>query len=649
MKVKYVLILLILVLIPIKVYAVDNVNYKITDLYIDAYIEDNGNMKVSELFILNGSFNGYERDILYKNNTREFKGENTDFIESNIYNASGISNIKIYNVNIIGNIDFNLINKINKEFTKVNSASLGDSYKYIEYSINNGIKFKMYQESLDGYKGFLITYTLNDVVVIHNDVAEMYWTFVGTSFDDFIDNVEIRVHLPNATSDLRVWAHGPLTGDVKKYDNKEMRLTISSLNSYNAIDGRMIFDKNLVPLAKKYSNVNALDRIVEVETNFANYSNQIRDEARLEQERLKQEKQDKYTPFIYGSIFLWFIGLILLIIYTYIKHDKEYKRVFEIDYYREIPSDYPPEVLDYLINRKITNNSLTASLLEIIRKKGLLVEKILGTKKDYKFINPKNKPKEALTDNEIYIKDWFINDIGNGVEVTNKDIEITSKSLSSSQDFMKSYNSWKNKALKKGLKEDFFEDKTSIKILSIIYTLLIFIPIIIGFSIELFIGIIFIPIVLVALVYFITYTKRTTHGNQDYIKWMAFKKFLKDFGRFSDKELPEIYLWEKYLVYATILGVANKVEAAMKIKISELSDKEMMSDFTFLYLYHLGFNHNFTNTIDKAVSNTISSSMSTIASSNNSSGSGFGGGFSSGGGSFGGGGFGGGGGGGRGF
>ena len=42
------------------------------------------------------------------------------------------------------------------------------------------------------------------------------------------------------------------------------------------------------------------------------------------------------------------------------------------------------------------------------------------------------------------------------------------------------------------------------------------------------------------LIYPFTITKRTLKGNDHYYKWKAFKRFLLDFGRFNEKELPEI-------------------------------------------------------------------------------------------------------------
>ena len=136
--------------------------------------------------------------------------------------------------------------------------------------------------------------------------------------------------------------------------------------------------------------------------------------------------------------------------------------------------------------------------------------------------------------------------------------------------------------------------------------------------------------------------KRTKKGNEDYVRWLAFKRFLEDFGRFDIKELPEIKLWERYLVYATIFGLADQVEKAMNVKIAEFSPDMVGAYYPTWVDFHIA--HMVSSSVHHSIaSNYTAISNSAIASSTHSSGSGFGGGGSLGGG------FGGGGGGGRGF
>lgn len=107
-------------------------------------------------------------------------------------------------------------------------------------------------------------------------------------------------------------------------------------------------------------------------------------------------------------------------------------------------------------------------------------------------------------------------------------------------------------------------------------------------------------------------------------KWSGLKKFMQDFSMLDKREVPELILWEKYLVYATAFGVAEKVIKQLKVRFPELQDETYMrNNFTYMYIAcNHTTNFNFINSINSS----IGSSM------NYSSGSGSGGGFSGGGG-----------------
>ena len=64
---KKIIICILFLLFPITVYA-SNVDYDIENFLIEAEVLEDGNMKVRELIVLDGTFNGYIRDIVYKNN-----------------------------------------------------------------------------------------------------------------------------------------------------------------------------------------------------------------------------------------------------------------------------------------------------------------------------------------------------------------------------------------------------------------------------------------------------------------------------------------------------------------------------------------------------------------------------------------------------
>ena len=92
----------------------------------------------------------------------------------------------------------------------------------------------------------------------------------------------------------------------------------------------------------------------------------------------------------------------------------------------------------------------------------------------------------------------------------------------------------------------------------------------------------------------------------------------------DEREVPELVLWEKYLVYATAFGIAEKVLKQLKVKYPELADDNYLDDrMNVIYI----MSH---TDISKSISAPISRSV--LAGTSYSSGSGGGGGFSGGGG-----------------
>lgn len=53
----------------------------------------------------------------------------------------------------------------------------------------------------------------------------------------------------------------------------------------------------------------------------------------------------------------------------------------------------------------------------------------------------------------------------------------------------------------------------------------------------------------------------------------------------DDKTVPELILWEKYLVYATAFGIADKVLEQLKVVYPQITDTDYMSSHGYTYMY----------------------------------------------------------------
>lgn len=638
---KKILVLIISLFSFISVnYAVSNVNYKIDDYIVDSRIDISGNMVVREVIKVKGSFNGYIRDLKYKNsNNKVFDKSIDSFYGSSIYDASNIEVRKVGTINYDKELDFNVFDQSVNKFTMNDSCTVNKGC-YEKSDITDGVSLKMYNETNNSSTYFYIEYLLGNVVVIHEDIAEVYFNFVGDMFDDDINKYKLRVVLPDKTKELvRVWAHGPLNGNVSPIKDENGYyyggyLEINDLYSNTPVDMRLTFDKNLIlvdhPYLKK-SEVLALDKILEVENLRADKANKEREKAKF----------FMYGSYALGSVYL--VLLVLLFVYIYIKYDKELKTNFDMEYNREFINDYDVTNIEYLFDKKITEKAFSTSILNLIYKKNIKIEQI--DKKDYKLIKVNT---DNVSESEEYLMKMIFDNIGNKEYVLLSQIKKYAKEIhGTTSEFLTSFTTWQNKVTSESIKNNFYESNTKIKVLGVLFSLvgyLVFYVMVRFNGFNLFSIIIFIC-ALVFMIYVLIFNKRTKRGAEDYQKWKAFKRFLEDFGRFDEKELPEIVLWERYLVYANIFGIADKVGKTMKIKFNEINTNNQYSngDLLFDYMMWNNLNHSINNTVRSSVSTARTVVNEAIAKSSSSSGGGFGGGFSSGGG------FGGGGGGGRGF
>lgn len=136
-----------------------------------------------------------------------------------------------------------------------------------------------------------------------------------------------------------------------------------------------------------------------------------------------------------------------------------------------------------------------------------------------------------------------------------------------------------------------------------------------------------IPFILTIGIQFIVFIRLATKtnvltqkGTDENAKWKGLKKYMEDFSMLDKREIPEIVIWEKFLVYATVFGIADKVLKQLKIVYPNITEQMNVNTYGYMYLM---MNTNFSNSFSHAITNSMSSAYSSA--------SGGGGGFSGGG------------------
>lgn len=500
----------------------------------------------------------------------------------------------------------------------------------------------------DEVRTFDVTYRVINAVKIHSDTAELYRKFVGEANSNKIAKVQVNLKLPAGTEqykqgeEIRIWGHGPLTGEVNFAGPDTVVWAVNNLPANTFLEGRVVMPPALFSAApaEAYTKQPALAAILAEEASWAEKANR---------QRLWAKAEYAGGAGVIGGAL---VGIILL----WRRFGRSHKTAFEGDYYRDLPAVYSPAELSVLWNFKaIQARDITATILDLARRKFLYLEeatlevpKLLGSKEvttyRLKFLSAPEpaalrKPEEAVVQpQEQQLLDLLRKDIGEGQEqIYLTDIEKYAKD--NGEKFYKFWKEWTSGLVAQGEKLKFFEDKGKMPLLSILGGVgLIILGSILAAVMTVVLGFALIIAGVFLLIIPPLFKRRSVSGQEDYVRWRAFKKFLEHFSEMERHEIPSLIIWEHYLVFAVTLGVAKEVIKQLELVFPNMQD----GDYHFGYGWMTYGTYRGIDTLNDSfenIGNSFQHALQTAekAVSKASSGSGDGGGFSGGGGGGGGG------------
>ncbi len=450
-----------------------------------------------------------------------------------------------------------------------------------------------------GYHNYEVVYTISNFVKSATDADIIYWQLFPYDFSAAPGNVKIKISGPYVYPDtLDVWGYGMYGAPCYVKDGA----------IYMTSDGRIGSSEYLTLLAKfpkgTFSTMSQLDH------DFDHYLNMANEGAEV----YKGDELDK-TSLIFALITVLFqIGVWLIVIiaiaksttknninYTFGEKGNKLPKDKDINNFRDIPCNKDIYrafwVADTYKLNKNKNDFLGVLLLKWVKNGNVLIETIddKGFFKDKKqdvitFV----KEPENINEHEKNLYRYMLEASGDGKlekdefkkwckKHYSKILGITDKMLKYERDEL--------------IKEHSVVDQVTDK------------------------GLVF------------KYQKHTylvrDNMYDEAIQMKGLKKFLNEFSQIDKKEPIEVHMWDEYLMYAQIFGIADKVMERFKKLYPEIMDE--MQNYNFDYGTFV-----FINSIS-----TTGVSAASAARSAAQSYSGGGGGFSSGGGgggSFGGGG-----------
>ena len=139
------------------------------------------------------------------------------------------------------------------------------------------VRVEIYHRSENVLREIRIAYTVENAVILHDDIAEFRWDLTSASETSYTGAVSAQISLPRAVeeSELRAWAHGPLNGVIEKNGGTGVGLHAEDVPDYTVVDVRLAMPRALFSGSHAESGA-ALEDILAEEEKLAQQANRER-------------------------------------------------------------------------------------------------------------------------------------------------------------------------------------------------------------------------------------------------------------------------------------------------------------------------------------------------------------------------------------
>ncbi|MBR5502876.1 MAG: DUF2207 domain-containing protein [Methanobrevibacter sp.] len=588
-KEKTLIVLALSIILLASVSAASAVDYSLTNAVVDLDVASNGLLNVNEIisYHFDSSPNGVYRDIPLK------KGQT-------------LENLEVY----------------------VDGAYA--EYQLIDQGSTQRVKVYLYTDSTKKHKlssgsdiDLILNYDITHAVKIYNDVGEIQYKVWGDEWEEDLNHIQATVHFPQK-KELQYWIN-PYNNNVEAtWSGDTLEITGGPV-----YDGKYVEARAIIPLSEFTSD--------------APYAQHI--DKNGKDEIIKVQNSDKSYNDFFNGILSIVDGIAALLCalpaLIYLKFGREPKTDYQAIYEHEPPTDDPPAYVNAMIGSftksvgKVNEEGFQATIMDLINRGKLGVK----SEQDTDFTKTTIltvKSTEGLEPFERQVINILKRYELNG-EISLSYMQDSLKGESEARAFKDKYDTWCENFESEYLSEDKFSrffDSTGSDYLDSFGVCAI------GIAVLLFVVAFFIDVLNSGLTMIMAFIlaavgvvslmlpsgiagKYTDEGKLYEEKWMKFKKFLEDYSLIKEHPPESIAIWNKYLVYATALGVADEVYDAMKMEVYGGDSSRFTTNDLFMF-YYLGGN-NF-------ISDSFSTASSTISAADNSSVGGIGGGSGGGGG-----------------
>ena len=538
-------------------------------LGIAAQLAENGDMKVQETWKINLE----DRGKAYRNLYRTFPVD--------ITKADGITDLAVYDED--DKKEYQYIGDVDPE----SSGSFPDSSSYIHETANQ-TEIGWFMPAIDaGVRTFTVSYTVKNIVAVYKDTAVLYNFFVPQNFSLPIADMTGTIQFPAGGDEnaVHAWLHSTAQGNLKINSANQISYTMQKIPVKTSVEVRLCMPPQLFAASAKQRSETVLPQIIAEEKKWA------------EDYRAEQHRQFLIGIFDAAAAgILLIVGLAVLIL---VKR-RNRRHVVEVpEYTHEIPQGNSPGGIANLfyfysngITKSVEGKIFSATLLSLARK-GYV--KFSGSgEQDFSVTMTGNTRNISLTESE----QEFLNMITTVADRFNGSFTMKQfkKYAESNYEYIDSnINGFLASTKREIARRGYYETRpvylTVIKALGFISIFLAFAVFSLSSSIKSTLVYLPLSLIITGILLIIAGSakqKLSEKGEYDYGVWHGLKKYMLEFSRMNEYGVPQLQLWEEFLVYATMMGISKRVCEQLKLVYPELSDDTYLNTYWGgSYMYYM--------------------------------------------------------------
>jgi uncharacterized membrane protein len=594
-------------------------SFSITKVRVDAQVMPNGDVRITDTRTLD--FSGTFHFVYWDLATKGPRGSEPSGIR--IQGASGPAT----------GDPATTVSYTYSEFSLVGMAN-GESQTYGVRESSDAVTVQLNFEVTDATASFTVQYVVKGAAKKFTDTAELYWQFIGADTAVDSQDVVVTVHLPEGVTrdQVKAWAHGPIWGSVSIEPDASVLMKVDPLPAGTFVEGRILFPASALPKAPQQSGAKLQEALAQ-EKEWADQANRDRWWARAK-------------VVLWGVLGVGFpLAALVLLLVLYFSYGREPKAQFQAEYLRDLPQPQLPPALAAFVWRMgaVGSGEVTSTLLDLVNRKVIDLERVVvvqdGLFRDSEKVTYKltlhDERLEELLDYERQLCKFLFHQMADGNELVLSELKTIAQTHRSS--FAKGYQTFKSKVEKEGEQRGYLDPKADR--MAFTASAWAFVAMVAAGAAAVFSGFWWffagIPLCVVLIIMARAVKRRSPEAAELHAQYAALERYLKDFGRLDEKPPDAVVLWEQFLVYAVVFGIADEVTKAMTVKVPDVVGDPAFRTPYLLWWGMPGDSAGLSafNEIHQSFSSAVS-----VATSSSSSGSGGGGGFSGGGGGGGGGG-----------